>query len=103
MLEKITAGTVDATSLDRVYEDCQKLLKQMEIESINFVSDDKVRSRVRHKHFDKIFDQVQQHKSSFDRVRKLVRTMQQQRDRQALGTNSTDLEDNMGVYSKQER
>ena len=103
MLEKITAGTVDATSLDRVYEDCQKLLKQMEIESINFVSDDKVRSRVRHNHVDKIFDQVQQHKSSFDRVRKLVRTMQQQRDRQALGTNSTDLEDNMGVYSKQER
>ena len=59
MLEKITTGAMDATNLDRVYEDCQKLLKQMEIESLNFVSDDKVRSRVRLILFDKMIDQVQ--------------------------------------------
>ena len=73
----------------------------MEIESINHVSDDKVRSRVRSRPVNHI--QVQQHKSSFDRVRKLVRKMQQERDRKALIGDNEDLEDNMGVYSKQER
>ena len=47
--------------------------------------------------------QVQQHKSSFDRVRKLVRKMQQERDKIALSGNNDDLEDNLGGYSKQER
>ena len=50
MLEKITDGTSDASNLDRVYEDCQKLLKQMEVESIDHMSDDKVRFRVRNTH-----------------------------------------------------
>ncbi len=44
----------------------------MEIESINYVSDDKVRLRVSINKVN-LDAKVQQHKSAFDRVRKLVR------------------------------
>ena len=46
MLEKITASGADITNLDRVFDDCQKLIKQIDVESMNYMSDDNVRIRV---------------------------------------------------------
>ena len=46
MLEKITASGADISNLDRVFDDCQKLIKQIDVESMNHMSDDNVRIRV---------------------------------------------------------
>ncbi len=46
MIEKIKDGSMVNMNLDRVYEDSSKLLKQMEVEAMNFMKNDEIRSRV---------------------------------------------------------
>ena len=46
MIEKIKDGSMVNMNLDRVYDDSSKLLKQMEVEAMNFMKNDEIRSRV---------------------------------------------------------
>jgi hypothetical protein len=50
-LQKLTDGPIEqASTLDQTFSDCQKLLKQIEVEGINFMTDDHIRQRVRIPH-----------------------------------------------------
>jgi len=74
-------------------ENANKLLKQMEVEAMNFISDDKVRNR------------MSKYKSDFDKLRKSIRKIQRDADRKSLvgGTDSMETGDDIEMSSKHER
>ena len=84
MLTKIVHAEepYDAKRTSFVFEDAQKLLKQMEVEAMNFASDDAIRK------------QVSNHKTEFEKIRRAVRKLQQQKDKEMLqSTESFEIDE----------
>lgn len=46
-IEKLCSGTpAEATALDQAFSECQRLIKQIEVEGMNYIEDDSIRKRV---------------------------------------------------------
>ena len=89
--KKYDLSSYDAKTADHHYEETQKFLKQIEVEAMNFMDDDKIRK------------QVSREKSKFDKVRREHRKLQQEHNKQMLsgGTEGDDVElGDMGALSK---
>ena len=84
LLRKVLDDTDPAAMIEKnqyALDDAGQLLKQIDIEAMNFMGDDAVRKR------------ISKHKSDYDKIRKQIRKIQQQAAKRNVNGDSIELED----------
>ena len=84
LLRKVLDDADPAAMIEKnqyALDDAGQLLKQIDIEAMNFMGDDAVRKR------------ISKHKSDYDKIRKQIRKIQQQAAKRNVNGDSIELED----------